>query len=131
MAAVAVGLLLHAQVVWACAGLADMAAAPPCCMEHAAQGSAPPPDCEDNPAGKSLCAKPYAHTAAPAVASAENDAADDQADTGTGHGMPVSAGIRDLALPDLGSLSHLAGRNPDLVLAPGRLTYLKTLRLRL
>lgn len=131
MAAAAVGLLLHAQAVWACAGMMDMTAALPCCMEHAAHGSLLSSDCNDNPAGKALCAKPYAHTAVLAVTCAANNAADDQSDTGSSHGMPVIAGIRDMAIPDIRLLSHPPDWNPDRVLAPGRLTYLKTLRLRL
>lgn len=87
----------------------------------------------DDPSGEALCAKPIAHSASPSLSQPHNDARSSDADPANDAGGDLSAVI---AFADVAAVfarldlsPHVAG--PDEALALGRLTYLRTLRLRI
>ncbi|MBW3566465.1 MAG: hypothetical protein KY410_00665 [Proteobacteria bacterium] len=133
-AVVAVVLMLHTQAAWACANLGSEHAAPaPCCTEHVDMATDRMSDCDD-PSSEALCAKPFAHSASLVLSQVHDDAQDNDADTndgGDGSGLSTAIVFADAAtvFARLDLSPHVA--DPYETLAPARLTYLKTLRLRI
>ncbi|MDX1506647.1 MAG: hypothetical protein R3358_00110 [Woeseiaceae bacterium] len=134
-AVVAVVLMLHTQAAWACANLnRDHKASAPCCTEEqSAMPSDHTPECDD-PSSNALCAKPYAHSAGQVLSKAQNDAQGDDVDASDGgDGSSLSTVVAFAAIATDFARLELSPRitDPYETLAPGRLTYLKTLRLRI
>lgn len=93
--------------------------------------SDPMPECDD-PSGKSLCAKPFAHSSDSALFQVRGDShgdPDTRDDGGVHSAAPVALIARYPAVTD----THRPPRtsDPGETLAPARFTYLQTLRLRI
>lgn len=134
-AVVAVVLMLHTQAAWACANLSsDHVASAPCCTEE--QSAATPdrtPECDDL-SSNALCAKPYAHSASQVLSKAQNDAQDNDVNTNDGgDGNSLSTAVAFANVTTIFARLELPLHIADSyeTLSHGRLTYLKTLRLRI
>ena len=133
-AVLAVVLMLHTQAAWACANLgSDHALPAPCCTEHSAMPSDRMPECDD-PSSEALCAKPFAHSASLVLSQVHDNAQGDDVDAndgGDGGSLSTAVAFTDVAtvFARLDLSPHVA--DPYETLAPARLTYLKTLRLRI
>lgn len=133
-AVVAVVLMLHTQIAWACVSMgSDHAVPAPCCAEHMDMASDRMSDCDD-PSGEALCAKPFAHSASLVLSQMHDDAQGDDVDAndgGDGSGLSIAVAFADVTtvFARLDLSPHVA--DPYETLAPARLTYLKTLRLRI
>lgn len=133
-AVLAVVLMLHTQIAWACVNMgSDHAVPAPCCAEHMDMAADRVSDCDD-PSGEALCAKPFAQGAGLVLSQVHDDLQDN--DVGTSDGGNGSSLSTAVALADLATVlarqdlsPHVA--DPYETLAPARLTYLKTLRLRI
>ena len=133
-AVVAVVLMLHTQAAWACANLSSDHVAPaPCCTEEqSAATSDRTPECDDL-SSNALCAKPFAHGASQVLSKAQNDAQEndiDATDSSDGNGIAI------LMFTSVTTVVARLDQSPRVAdpyetLAYGRLTYLKTLRLRI
>lgn len=132
-AALAMVLMLHTQIAWACANVGvDRAVSASCCAEHTDMATDRMSHCNDS-SGDALCAKPIAHSVSPSLSQAHNDARSSNADSANDAGGDLFAVI---AFADAAAVfarldlsPHVA--DPYETLALGRLTYLKTLRLRI
>ena len=133
-AVVAVVLMLHTQIAWACVSMgSDHTVPAPCCAEHMDMAADRMSDCDD-PSGEALCAKPFAHSASLVLSQVHDDAQDNDVDAndgGDGSSLSTAVAFTDVAtvFARLDLSPHVA--DPYETLAPARLTYLKTLRLRI
>lgn len=133
-AVLAVALMLHTQAAWACANLgSDHEVPAPCCAEESPMAADRVPECDD-PSGEALCAKPFAHSASLVLFQVQDDAQDNDVDSGDGDGGGAFSAT--IAFTDV--FPVVAHREPPPsiadpyeTLAPARFTYLKTLRLRI